>query len=130
MDDGERSSSVGLTKEENRYRICERLSRDNPDVITELLSPLLQGKAVCLRVEDPRLPKKKRKYETVLALVPTQSLGVKGGYLLAAMPPYGSELLDPRVDLKVTTFARLGLGFTLSRALVDALKKIYGERHG
>lgn len=90
------------------------------------MAPLLQGRAVWLRVEDARLPRKTRKYKTLLVIAPLVSLGVDRQYLLVAMPPYGSEIVDPETDLKATVFARLGLSFSLARALVDAIKKLYG----
>lgn len=83
-----------------------------------------------LYVNDPRLPRKTRKYDTTLVLAPFVLLGRNANLLLAAMPPYGSEILDPSTDLKVTNFARLGLSFSLSSALVDALRNLYGGQYG
>lgn len=89
-----------------------------------LLGPLRQGKTVILRVEDPKLFKKKRNYKPVLVLTPVVQLGLDAPALLVSFPPYGSELLDTRYDLKVVRLARLGLSLGMAKALADALKKV------
>lgn len=122
-DASRRPPPVGLTKDSIGGTIGSGLNEFQLEVSEELLSPLREGKAVWLLVKDKRLPKKTRKYETVLVLAPTVSLGGAGGWMLVSMPPYGSELIDTRTDLKATTFARLGLSFSLASALVDALCK-------
>ena len=65
-----------------------------------------------------------------MCLAPFESLGIRERKLLVSMPPYGSEILDPAVDLRATNIARLGLSFTMASALIDALTKLYGGSHG
>lgn len=127
---GRRPPTIGLTKDSLSSRIPSRLIEDRPDAATDLLSPLLRGKPVWLLVEDQRLPRKTRKYKTMLVLVPVPSLGFPVNRLLVAMPPYGSEILDPAVDFKSSVFARLGLSFSLASALTQALSKLYGAKNG
>lgn len=110
-----------MTKKAIPYILSPRLIQYRPDALNELLHPLLDRRPVWLKVEDKRLPKKTRKYGTLLHIgFVTES----SRWLLIAMPPYGAELIDPAVDLKAVNFARLGLSFSLSSALVSALKKL------
>lgn len=95
-----------------------------------LLAPLREGKAVWLKVDDRRLPKKTRKYPTVLMICPMDKLGIDTDALLVAMPPYGSEIVDPATGLKPSMFARLGLSFSLSSALAHALRLVLRRSYG
>lgn len=110
-----------MTKELIPHIITARLIKDEPDVVRDLLSPLLLKKPVWLVVEDKRLPKKTRKYSTALCI---QYASDNNDWLLVAMPPYGAELIDLRVDLKPIVFVRVGLSVSLSTALVNSLKRI------
>ena len=93
-----------------------------------LLAPLLEGKIVRLSVDDPRLPRKKRSYTPQLVIAPAAAIGVQENILLVSFPPYGAEFVRVGVDFKATVFARLGLSFSLSRALADALFNLYLRR--
>lgn len=125
-----RSSSVKLTANVQRFRIAGRLIEYQPKVAEALLEPLRKGEPVWLKVDDLRLPKKTRKYSTFLFICPFKTLGYDAPRLLVAMPPYGSEVLNPRTDLKATVLARLGLSFSLASALADALRKTLWRSHG
>lgn len=117
-----------MTKENIPDIITIRSNEFRPRVLEQLLGPLKYGQPVTLIVGDIRLPKKTRRYPTVLTLFPYTGDGCPAGYLLAAMPPYGAELIDPRVDLKPSVFARLGLSFSLASAIADALQQtLFGE---
>lgn len=120
----------GLTKDVIPRTISPRLIEHRPNVLETLLEPLRSGKAVVLRVSDIRLPKKTRKYQPVLVICPLSVMGIDYPRLLVSMPPYGSELIDPSVDLKASNFARLGLSFSLASALSNALIEFYGGRYG
>ena len=122
------STSVGLTKVSESPKLRIRLIDDRPDVVSTLLAPLREGKPVWLEVNDKRLPKKTRKYRTILVICPLRALGYNVKGFLVAMPPYGAEIVDSETDLKGITFARLGLSFSLASALADALHK--GGFHG
>jgi hypothetical protein len=104
--------------------MVSRSSQYRPDVLEQLLGPLKEGRQVVLSVKDIRLPKKSRRYCPVLALTPYVQGGCPQGYLLVSMPPYGSELVDPKVDLKPSVFARLGLSFSLAKAVANALQHV------
>ena len=110
--------------------IHHRLNKFRPDVLEQLLGPLKNDQQVSLALTDLRLPKKTRRYKPVLVLVPYRQAGCPQGYLLAAMPPYGAEMIDPSKDLRPGVFARLGLSFTLASAIATALRYVLlGERH-
>jgi len=117
-----RASSVDLTVGSEGRKLSPRLIDDRPDIVATLFAPLRKGKPVWLEVSDLRLPKKTRKYKTVLIVCPLSVLGHDIQGYFVAMPPYGAELVSA-TDIKATTFARLGLSFSLARALADALKK-------
>ena len=100
-------------------------------MLGQIFSPLKEGQQVSLVVTDIRLPKKTRKYKTVLVMVPYVQADCPRGYLLVAMPPYGAELIDCKTDLRPGVFARLGLSFSLSSALCAALRSVLlGEHYG
>lgn len=110
--------------------IGDRLNEFQPDVLGRLLGPLKNDQSVSLVLTDSRLPRKTRRYRPVLVLAPYRQAGCPKGYLLAAMPPYGAELIDPLVDLRPSVFARLGLSFSLASAIAMALRQVLlGERH-
>lgn len=113
-----------MTKESIEGTIHNRLIEYRPDVLQSLLAPLREGNAVWLEVKDKRLPKKTRAYKPVLVICPVSRIGVDASWLLVSMPPYGSELVNPRSDLKATVFARLGLSFSLASALARALRNV------
>ncbi len=101
-----------------------QLSESRLDVLEQLLSPLRRNQSVSLFIDDDRLPKKKRKYRPVLVIAPYTHSGCPPGCLLVSMPPYGSELIDPQVDLKSIAFVRIGLKHSLASALASALKQV------
>src|ERR1041384_2983577 len=119
-----RSPSLKLTGKKRKAKIPTGLIKYRPNVEEALLAPLRDGKAVYIKVDDIRLPKKQRAYNTMLFICPLKVLGVDLPRLLVAMPPYGSDILDPRTDLKASVLARLGLSFSLASALAEALRKI------
>lgn len=93
-------------------------------MLKQLFEPLRRNQSVFLFVTDDRLPKKTRNYRPVLMLVPVQHAGCPTGTLLAAMPPYGSELIDMQ-DLKSISFVRIGMKPTLAAVLAEALKEFF-----
>jgi hypothetical protein len=108
----------------------DRVMLPDPNLVVSsveetLLSPLRQGKAVVLRLDDPRLPLKRRAVAPhKLFLIPLGTLGVSSSGILAALPPYGSEIffLD-RVSMLV--FLRLGINAALAEALANALEGLF-----
>lgn len=93
-------------------------------MLEQLFEPLRKNQSVSLLIEDDRLPKKTRRYKPVLVIAPYRHGGCPSGYLLASMPPYGAELIDPQVDLKPIVFVRLGLKHSLASALASALRQV------
>lgn len=100
------------------------LNEVQQDVLTRLLLPLKKKRQVSLVVNDIRLPKKTRKYPTMLVITPYEGKNCPPGYFLFAMPPYGSEILNMEDDLKPFNLARLGLSMTLATALAKALRYV------
>ena len=126
----ERRNSLGLTEDVSSSKVRTALTDGRQSVATRLLNPLLAEKTVYLAVDDRRLPKKTREYRPVLVLVPGRAFGMTTRTLLASFPPYGAELLRVPRDLKASCFVRLGLTFSLAKAISVALTNLYeGERH-
>jgi hypothetical protein len=91
-----------------------------------LLRPLKLGQLVVLRINDPRLPKKRR-----IAGAPRLFLLPMLEGLLIALEGYGAEVVNP-ANLKSISFVRLGINATLSDALCETVRSIFneGETHG
>jgi hypothetical protein len=108
--------------------------RSKPDIklLTELFSPLQQGKSVALFVTDPRLPKKARvKNSPILLLAPLELFGGASGKLVCSLQAYGCEIIDMNVTIQAMSFSRLGLTATLAAALAEALNEVlHGDYHG
>lgn len=126
--------SVALTSADAAGSMLGRLnqSRPNASIAKTLLAPLREGKAVVLRVTDPRLPKRKRIVEPLLFLTP---LGVYGGLsprLMIALQTYGCEVCDTREPVLPVMLYRMGLSAKLSGVLASELNQVFTKEshHG
>jgi hypothetical protein len=102
--------------------IVSKLIEDqrHSSALQTLFSSLTKGKSVVLRVNDPRLMKKKRITDPLLFITPVAHFNV-----LVSMPGYGSELIDISKPIRLIQLMRLGLNAILSRALGDELTSLY-----
>jgi hypothetical protein len=58
-----------------------------------------------------------------------KSLGLNINAVLISLTAHGSEIISVDRQIKTTALYRLGLSFTLSRALADALNQLYGRKY-
>jgi hypothetical protein len=84
----------------------------------------MNGSVVVLRVEDPKLPKKKRVRDPLLFI---QRMGDSGAILLS-MPGYGCELLHPGKPIVAMDVYRIGIRMRLAAQLARALNAVLTER--
>ncbi len=85
-----------------------------------LLEPLLRGTTVALRLNDPKLPRKRRVDN------PTLYLQVVGGgkQLLISMPGYGCEVTATH-SIQPLALMRVGLSMRSSKILCKALNELF-----
>lgn len=98
----------------------------HPQLGVSLLEPLREGKTVVFRVDDPRLPKKKRAPEPRLFLIPFNRLGDGlSTKVLASFEAHGSEVFDTRDPVVPMTFIRLGLSGRMATAIANELNQVF-----
>lgn len=96
-----------------------------------LLQPLLEGRAVALSIDDPKMRKKKRVKQATLFMVPSRLLGIDAGLLLCSIPGFGSEMVSTREAVNFMVFFRMGISVRMAMALAESLTTLFsGEKHG
>lgn len=100
---------------------------DEERFMQRLLSPLREGKPVCLSIKDSKMRTKPRIPNPVLFIIPTMDIfgvSVRGeDGLMFALQGGGCEVL-PLADLNHTMLYRIGLTMHTSRTLVTAINRV------
>jgi hypothetical protein len=110
---------TGRKEFDRLFPVLVELHRAAP--VDMLLAPLRKGALVILRVNDPRLPKRRR-----ITGEPRLFLQPFDGNLLVALEGHGAEVVNP-YKLKSISFSRLGINATLSEALAENIKSFFTE---
>lgn len=114
------------------YGQFDRYSDREVDVARALLLPLSNGSPVVLRVDDRRLPRRRRASVVRLFLTPLSYFGISGEGVVAGLETHGCEVFDPS-SVTHMAFVRLGLSARLSSAIARELNILFkkeGVDHG
>jgi hypothetical protein len=97
---------------------------DSISMAQAMLLPLLEGKAIALRVTDPRMMKKKRVHDPVLMIAPASLYGISGAKLVVSLQGFGCEIMEIG-KLSPNLFFRVGLSAKASTLLIRELNQLY-----
>lgn len=115
------------TKRIKRTRMTQR-QKEPEDVFMRRLAPLKTGQVVNLVVEmSRRHGRVSREKKALMLLAPGPMYGMLETAVVITIVGMGSTVLFPATREGVSDLAKAGIPTTLIVALVERLKKLYGE---
>lgn len=115
------------TKRYRRTRVTQR-QEEPEDELLRRLAPLKTGTAVVLQVEMRRKHGNVlRERKALMLIAPGPMYGMLESAVLISIVGMGSTVLIPATREGVSDLAKAGLPTNLIVALVERLKKLYGE---
>ncbi len=128
-DDSKSCDSIMKATADRRTPLPAILDRQSISIPRLLLRPLKRGVPVALRIEDKRLPKRKRVEHPLLLITPMAIYGRPSSQMAISVQTHGCEIVDTRDRIAPIVFMRMGLSAALSTAMATELTSLFlGDR--